>query len=287
VPLQLQPSSPRLTQLTGPPSTPSEDADFLQRFIVEAITTVLDVVCPTKQILTKKSNGGLYLSRETCEVMASQDSTSGKKLKVLRNRVVKLVKRDRIQSTLKSLRDRPSDHRLLWQLENRGLGKAPAALPSSLVTASGTLTSTEAESATVLNTFYIEKVRKLCEKLQVHCHPQIVSSYPRSVPNSNNKFFAFGFANETRITKTIHRLKPTKARGVDDIPASILKLGVSVLAAPIARLVNISLASGVVLRAFKTAVIVPIYKGKGKSKRDPARGCPFIEKKIIDKIDKF
>jgi hypothetical protein len=266
---------PALDAVDWSPIYASDDADFIQRFIVEAIITVLDVVCPTKQIVTKKSNDGLYLSRETREVMASRDSTSGKKLKVLRNRVVKLVKRDRIQSTLKSLRDRLSDHRLLWQLANRGLGKSPAALPSSLVTASGTLTSTQAESATMLNTFYIEKVRKLREKLQVHCHPQIVSSYPRSVPNSNNKFFAFRFANETRIAETIRRLKPTKARGVDDIPASILKLGVSVLAAPIASLVNVSLASGVVPWAFKTAVIVPVYKGKGKSKWDPASYRPI------------
>jgi hypothetical protein len=75
-----------------------------------------------------------------------------------------LVKRDRIQSTLKSLHDRPSDHHPLWQLANRSLGKAPAALPPSLVTPSGTMTSTEAKSASVLNSFYIEKVVKLLEQ---------------------------------------------------------------------------------------------------------------------------
>jgi hypothetical protein len=153
------------------------------------------MVCPTKLIVTKKSNGGLYLSCETCEMMARRDSTSGKKLKVLRNRVVKLAKRDRIQSTLKSLCDPPGDHRLLWQLANRGLSKAPAALPPSLVTPSGTMTSTEAESASVLNSFYIEKVVKLREKLEVHCHPQNSPSSPRSAPNSQNKYFEFKFAN--------------------------------------------------------------------------------------------
>jgi hypothetical protein len=113
-------------------------------------------------------------------------------------------------------------------------------------------------------------------KWKPNCEPPSSSwSYPRSVPNSNNKFFAFGFANETRIAKIICRLKPTKARGVDDIPASILKLGVSVLTAPIARLVNVSLASEVVPQAFKTAMIVPVYKGKGKSKQDPASYRPI------------
>jgi hypothetical protein len=112
---------------------------------------------------------------------------------------------------------------------------------------SGTMTSTEAESALVLNSFYIEKVVKLREKLEVYCHPQNSPSLPRSAPNCQNKYFEFKFANESRIRKTICRLKPTRARGVDKIPASVLKLGVSVLAAPIARLVNVSLASGVVL----------------------------------------
>jgi hypothetical protein len=186
---------PALHAVDWSPIYASEEADFIQRFIAEAISKVLDVVCPTKLIVTKKSNSGLYLSRETREVMARRDSTSGKKLKVLRNRVVKLVKRDRIQSTLKSLCDRPGDHRLLWQLANRGLGKAPAALPPSLVTPSGTMTSTEAESASVLNSFYIEKVVKLREKLEVHCHPQNSPSSPRSAPNSQNKYFEFKFAN--------------------------------------------------------------------------------------------
>jgi hypothetical protein len=143
------------------------------------------------------------------------------------------------------------------------------------VTPSGTLTSTEAESASVLNLFYIEKAMKLCEKLEVHCHPQNSPSSPRSAPNSQNKFFEFKFANETRIKKTNCRLKPTRARGVDEIPATVLKLGVSILAAPITRLVNVSLVSGVVPRAFKTALIVPVYKGKGKAKRDPASYCPI------------
>jgi hypothetical protein len=104
---------PALDAVDWSPIYASQDADFIQRFIMEAISTVLDVVCPTKLIMTKRSNGSLYLSRENREMMARRDSTSGKKLKVLRNRVVKLVKRDRIQSTLKSLCDRPGDHRLL------------------------------------------------------------------------------------------------------------------------------------------------------------------------------
>jgi hypothetical protein len=90
---------------------------------------------------------------------------------------------------------------------------------------------------------------------------------PQTVKTS---FLSLKFANESRIKKTICRLKTTRAQGIDEIPASVLKLGVSVLAAPIARLVNVSLASGVVLRAFKTALIVPVYKGKGKAKCDPA-----------------
>jgi hypothetical protein len=192
---------PALHAVDWSPIYASEEADFIQRFIAEAISKVLDVVCPTKLIVTKKSNSGLYLSRETREVMARRDSTSGKKLKVLRNRVVKLVKRDRIQSTLKSLCDRPGDHRLLWQLANRGLGKAPAALPPSLMTPSGTPTSTEAESASVLNSFYIKKVMKLREKLEVHCQSQNSPSSPRSPPNSQNKFFEFKICERVQNKK--------------------------------------------------------------------------------------
>ena len=54
-------------------------------------------------------------------------------------------------------------------------------------------------------------------------------------------------------------LQPT-ATGLDEIPAWFLWLGAPIFAAPLAFLFNKSLAEGVVLQQWKTAVIAPILK---------------------------
>jgi hypothetical protein len=61
-----------------------------------------------------------------------------------------------------------------------------------------------------------------------------------------------------------------QAMGIDNIPTSVLKKGVEVLAEPISHLVNRSLAEGRVLEAFKVSKVFPIFKGKGKAHEDPA-----------------
>jgi hypothetical protein len=61
---------------------------------------------------------------------------------------------------------------------------------------------------------------------------------------------------------------------IDDIPTSVLKKGVEVLAGPISHLVNRLLAEGGVPEAFKVGKVFPIFKGKGKAPEDPASYRP-------------
>jgi hypothetical protein len=58
------------------------------------------------------------------------------------------------------------------------------------------------------------------------------------------KPFEFSFATAGKIAKIIRGLKATEAMGIDDIPTSVLKMGVEVLAGLISHLVNRSLAEG-------------------------------------------
>jgi hypothetical protein len=72
----------------------------------------------------------------------------------------------------------------------------------------------------------------------------------------------------------ISGLKTTAALGRDGILVSILKMGSDVLAGPNSHLVNKLLATGIVPEGFKTDLIHPVYKGGGKSRREPASYRP-------------
>lgn len=64
---------------------------------------------------------------------------------------------------------------------------------------------------------------------------------------------------EWHMFRMLDKLKPT-ATGLDGIPAWFLRLGAPIFAAPLAELINLSLASGIVPVQWKTAIITPIAK---------------------------
>jgi hypothetical protein len=99
------------------------------------------------------------------------------------------------------------------------------------------------------------------------------------------KFF-YEFANAKKTTKMIRGLNNTEALGVDNIPTSVLKKGVEVLAGPVAHLINMSLAEGKVPAQFKIGRVHPIHKGKGKPREDLASYRPVSILPALSKVMK-
>jgi hypothetical protein len=71
---------------------------------------------------------------------------------------------------------------------------------------------------------------------------------------------------------------------VDEIPTSVLKKGVDIIAGPISHLVNRSLAEGKVLAQFKIVRVHPIHKGKGKPREDPGSYRPVLILLAMSKV---
>jgi len=222
-------------------------------------------------------------------MMERRDNAKPGTYRQLRNRVSALVRRDRLRTNLAKLDKAKGDPKALWRLANEALGKpASASLPSSLVV-NGADTAGDKQAAEAMNDFYIQKVLTLRASIKQdlgdrpslgqHKNPDENSSL-----KSGKTKFNFAFASAGRIAKVIKGLGSTEALGVDGIPVSILKKGVGILAAPIARLVNVSLSTGIVPRGFKTAIVVPIHKGKGKKTNDPASYRPVSLLPAMSKI---
>jgi hypothetical protein len=110
------------------------------------------------------------------------------------------------------------------------------------------------------------------------------TNVPDPTRESAKKTFEFTFATAGKIAKIIRGLKATEAMGIDDIPTSVLKKGVEVLAGPISQLVNRSLAEGRIPEAFKVGKVFPVFKGKGKARKDPASYRPVSILPAMSKI---
>lgn len=82
---------------------------------------------------------------------------------------------------------------------------------------------------------------------------------------------------ESSVFHLLDKLKPTSA-GPDELPFWFLKLAAPVISGPLAHLINNSLASGIVPKQWKTAVIHPIPKltpSQDLQTCVPFLWCPF------------
>ena len=232
------------------------DVEDALKFVLDGIVTALDIVAPLKAIRVKRGDD-LYLSSETLALMTVRDQASGRQYRSLRNRVSSLVRRDRLRSNLAKLSKANGDPKILWRLANEAMGKVKSSLPAS-IEVGGVATVGAVEAATAMGDFYVEKVDVLRDGLSDSPPPP--SDWPRQ-----SSRFGFSFANAGKVSRVVRGMGSTEAVGLDGIPMSVLKKGIEVLAPPIAHLVNRSFASGIVPRGFKSGLVLPNHKGKGKN----------------------
>ena len=263
------------------------DANEVLSQIVGNVVDSLDKVAPLKAITFRPDKPKLSLRRDTLEAMASRDaarkSGSRTKFRTLRNKVNRLLKRDKISGVLNRLKKNPG-HKSAWQEANKILGRGRGSqLPNC------TNNSDPNDTANHQNKFFVKKVADLVASLP--SSSQNVSNDEEAVngegsfggdPSQNS--FSFKFVTAGDVTRTIKGLNNTKAEGVDSIPTVVLKKGVAVLAGPIARLCNVSLSTWVFPDSFKEALVHPVHKGNGKDHREPGSYRPISILPALSKV---
>jgi hypothetical protein len=288
-----------------------KDVDDILNFITAGIVSAPDIIAPEKEIRVK-SGPNLYLTQEIFEAMRKRNSATGRRYRSLRNEISRLVRRDKQDSNLLSLKKACNDPKVLWQLVDQALWKDRPSLPASITGANGP-TTTSMEAADAMNKYFIDKVDDLRKKAllpretpndlqEAPDNLMETPDNPRDAPNVAQKDddlqeadndimsssqvppFHFKFANAKRTLEAIKGLNNTEALGVDEIPTSVLKKGVEILAGPISHLINRSLAEGKVPAQFKIGRVHPIHKGKGMPREDPGSYRPVSILPVMSKV---
>ena len=94
--------------------------------------------------------------------------------------------------------------------------------------------------------------------------------------------FEFNHVSMAEIELILKSLDPNKATGHDQIPACVLRDGASVLAAPIARLINTVIDNACVPAEWKLAEICPIFKRDDEFEKSKYRPVSIIV--LLDKV---
>ena len=100
--------------------------------------------------------------------------------------------------------------------------------------------------------------------------------------HSPNIRFKFANINVSNVAMNLSNLKVSKAMGMDNLPAKILKISSYLIAPSLTAIFNMSLKSGIYIDEWTMARVIPIYKSENRSK---CENCPPISiLPIISKV---
>lgn len=136
--------------------------------------------------------------------------------------------------------------------------------------ATGNLTTSPPKMASIQNNYYITKVEKIRNALPSIGDPtKTLKDVMNHRARPRTKSLILECATQQEIDAIIKTMKPSKVTGIDHINTNTIKLLRPLLLEPITHIINLSLQSNTFPSVYKTAKIVPLYKGKGSPKTNP------------------
>ena len=145
-----------------------------------------------------------------------------------------------------------------------------------------TKVTNKAEIASRFNQFFTEIGPKLATKL----HSTNLPLFSTYLTDNHNVQFNFTQVSEDDIKKILDKLKPKVSTGHDEISVKLLKGGSSVIAEPLALIINQSFNRGIFPKKLKLAKVLPVYKKGDNSIFDNYRPISLLPalSKVFEKV---
>lgn len=195
-----------------------------------------------------------------------------------RNKVTALLRRaKKCFSTNLEKELHSKNSKSFWNFIRSCRGRSPPPIPS-LETPEGTLATTDAEKADILNSFFIKQ-----------------SDLPNR-SDATESALSYSTASPAKLTSItvlpedvlniLLQLNVKKAPGPDGIPNSLLKVSAPAISVSLAALFNNSLSSGQLPSAWKSGIVKPIHKRGSRNLPDHYRPITLLSNvsKVLEKI---
>ena len=220
--------------------------------------------------------------------------------KVLRNKAQSMIKSAKKGFFTETLELHKNDSKSLWTiLKNLGLPskKGLSSTGSNIcLNIDGNICFDKGSNANCFNEFYTTVASKLVEKLPACVHKfgkSFVTKYYFNLGVVSNSH-SFSLVPESQVLKYLNNLTANKATGLDAIPSRFVKDGSSIIAQPLAHIINLSLIQGVVPDDLKSARVVPIFKKNDKTSVGNYRPVSILsilskiyEKVVYDQVESY
>ena len=207
-----------------PAPPPDVSVDELIEDFYSVLNPIIDHHAPEKTFKVRRDTPCLYLSKETREAMKMRDRARqgyGGDFKMLRNKCVKLVRRDRMQTAMKKISEASNRQAAAWRLADSVLKRGNT---ERLPLLKGC--KSDADCATECNKFFMQKVEKLVNNVQTSSATgETMASARDFIKNiaKDTPSFELNCVGIATTKKAIRSMGSTKAIGVDGLPCSFWK----------------------------------------------------------------
>lgn len=171
------------------------------------------------------------------------------------NCLIKLSKRNFYKSKISSSLH---DSRKVWRLTNEITGRVRGKVSIDRIVSDGRSITEESEICDVFNKHFVDVGLDLNKR-------DTNSDYSPKPINRVTETFFLQPVTENEIIDTINNLKTNKSPGGDGVTPLILKRLRTYIAAPLAKLVNLSFSVGLFPDSLKRAVVTVLHKGGERS----------------------
>ena len=149
------------------------------------------------------------------------------------------------------------------------------------------------EVAELFNEFFPEKVRDLRARIKKQEGIDPLEKLREKVKELN-LHFELKEVEEKDVMKLLRKLKNKTSSGIDGISSEVLKMGASVLCAPLTLIINISILSGKFPTDWKQAKCKPLFKKGNRKELKNYRPVSLLsvsgmilEKIVADQVEEF
>jgi hypothetical protein len=274
----------------------SDDVSVAWNNFKAIFLNVIDSLAPVKQIRTKQRTEPWI----TAEVLSSirernrafynfrnhKTDDNFESFKTLRNKTQTLIQKAKSDYFTGVLEDNRYDSKSLWSyLKSLGMPSKKNKSSSTVgLNIDGELCFIKSKVAEKFNNFYVTVASNLVSKLPCPSFKygkQFISRFysTKGVVNNN---YSFSIVSESKVYKYLNKLSTNKATGLDGIPARFIVDSASLIAKPIAHIINLSLIQGSVPDDLKSARVVPLYKKNDKTEVGNYRPVSILS--VISKV---
>lgn len=181
-----------------------------------------------------------------------------------RNNLTKQIIKAKEDYYRRKLIEFKNDPKKIWKLMNEVTRRFKNKFTKiQRIKAEGMYYTSNIDMANHFNNLFTTIELKMAENIKLR--PQVDGeNYYTLVDKSEKKLYDLNPASENEVIELIASLKPNSSPGLDGIPTTLIKTYHKYLVKPIVSIINKIYKTGIVPRAFKHSIIIPVHKNNEK-----------------------